>query len=55
VEIGLQPGCGGTHLRFRHTGLPEDLSAQHRSRWVYYLGRLQATTDERRDPSVPAL
>lgn len=51
VEIDLQPERGGTRLRLRHSGLPEDLSARHGDRWSYYLSQLEATTDERRPTS----
>jgi len=54
VEIDLQPERGGTRLRLRHSGLPEDLLARHGDRWSYYLGRLEATTDERRPAADPA-
>jgi len=54
VEIDLQPERGGTRLRLRHSGLPEELLPRHADRWAYYLGRLEATTDERRPMADPA-
>ena len=54
VEIDLQPERGGTRLRLRHSGLPEELLPRYADRWAYYLGRLEATTDERRPMADPA-
>ena len=41
VEIELEPKEGGTLVRFRHSGLPQDLESKHRERWSFYLDRLQ--------------
>jgi uncharacterized protein YndB with AHSA1/START domain len=46
VEFDLAPHKGGTILRFRHSGLPEEAppeasSEQHRERWSFYLARLR--------------
>jgi uncharacterized protein YndB with AHSA1/START domain len=40
VEIELQPQPGGTLVRLRHSGLPEDLEEIHGERWSYYLDQL---------------
>jgi uncharacterized protein YndB with AHSA1/START domain len=42
VEIELEAKEAGTLLRFRHSGLPEDLETMHRERWSFYLDRLRA-------------
>jgi uncharacterized protein YndB with AHSA1/START domain len=41
VEIELTPEAGGTTLRFRHSGLPdEETTAKHGHGWDHYLERL---------------
>ena len=54
VEIDLEPdGDGGTRLRVRHSGLPEDAVGDHRNGWDHYFGRLAvlaAGGDPGRDP-----
>jgi uncharacterized protein YndB with AHSA1/START domain len=40
VEIDLEPRDGGTHLRLRHSRLPEGLRPIHAERWSAYLDRL---------------
>ena len=40
VEIDLTPDGDGTHLRFRHLGLPADAISDHTAGWTHYLGRL---------------
>lgn len=46
VEIDLEPQTGGTLLRLRHSGLPEDLLARHGDRWSHYLHQLEVTTHQ---------
>lgn len=41
VEIELESRDGGTHLRLRHSRLPEATSIIHGDRWSVYLGRLE--------------
>jgi uncharacterized protein YndB with AHSA1/START domain len=55
VEIELEPsGVGGTVLRFRHHGLPDEGAAQsHAHGWDHYLERLAVAArgaDPGRDP-----
>jgi uncharacterized protein YndB with AHSA1/START domain len=47
VEIELEPREGGTHLRLRHSRLPEELQAIHVERWFVHLGRLATFFDGR--------
>jgi uncharacterized protein YndB with AHSA1/START domain len=41
VEFDLEPQNGGTLVRIRHTGLPENLERAHAERWSNYLDRLE--------------
>ena len=57
VEIDLEPDGGGTRLRLRHSGLPEDAVGDHRTGWEHYVGRLvvvAAGGDPGRDPWLDA-
>jgi uncharacterized protein YndB with AHSA1/START domain len=47
VEIELEPRDGGTHLRLRHSGLPEELQPIHAERWSIHLERLAIFFDDR--------
>jgi uncharacterized protein YndB with AHSA1/START domain len=47
VEIELEPCDGGTHLRLRHSRLPEELQPIHAERWSVHLGRLAIFFDDR--------
>jgi uncharacterized protein YndB with AHSA1/START domain len=42
VEIELTAHAGGTHLRLRHTGIPEEFVPIHGEKWPSYLRRLAA-------------
>jgi uncharacterized protein YndB with AHSA1/START domain len=41
VEIELEARNGGTLVRLRHSGLPEELQGIHGERWSYRLGLLR--------------
>jgi uncharacterized protein YndB with AHSA1/START domain len=47
VEIELESRDGGTHLRLRHSRLPEGLQEIHSERWSVYLGQLARYFEER--------
>jgi uncharacterized protein YndB with AHSA1/START domain len=57
VEIELERREGGTHLRLRHSRLPEELRPIHNERWTAHLGRLTLLFDARprksRSPRTP--
>ena len=40
VEVTLTPDGDGTLVRLRHSGLPENASADHAEGWAHYLARL---------------
>ena len=55
VEIDLTPVGDGTHLRFRHLGLPADAVDDHAEGWQFSLDRLviaAAGGDPGPDPST---
>jgi len=47
VEVELEALDGGTHLRFRHSDLPENLRTWHGDRWPKYLARLGEAAEKR--------
>lgn len=46
VEIDLEAQEGGTLVRLRHSGLPDELPGIHGERWALYLGRLRSVATQ---------
>jgi uncharacterized protein YndB with AHSA1/START domain len=53
IEIDLAPRNGGTHMKFRHSGLPAEAVPGHTDGWKHYLGRL-ALAAAGKDPGPDA-